>query len=222
MSGCATKDGVLRLHGVSKAYAGRAVLRDVNLVLRPGVTLLTGANGAGKSTLLRLLAGLENPDSGVVEGDPLISYVGHATFLYAGLSALENLAFWDRLHGGDADEERLLAVLDRVELTRFADDRAGTFSRGMAQRLNLARVLLQAPLTREQEWLLLLDEPDTGLDTRSEAMLLREVSAARDSGAAVVWISHHVAAHAPMADGILVIEAGQVKETDGAAEAQSC
>lgn len=195
---------VLRLEQVRKDYGLRTVLRDVTLAVSAGVTLLSGANGAGKSTLLRLMAGLESPTSGTVTSRAVPAYVGHATFLYAGLTALENLAFWDRLYGGDGTEDRLVEVLERVELTRFAEERAGTFSRGMAQRLNLARVLLQ------NARLLLLDEPDTGLDSQSEALLLREIAAARENGTAVVWISHHVDAHAVLADTVLRIENGAV------------
>lgn len=213
---CAVNEPVLQLDRVRKDYGLRTVLRDVSLAVVPGVTLLTGANGAGKSTLLRLMAGLETPTEGTVHLAETPAYVGHATFLYAGLTALENLAFWDKLYGGACPkdrlyDDRLMDVLDRVELSRFAEERAGTFSRGMAQRLNLARVLLQ------KSRLLLLDEPDTGLDTQSEALLLREIVRAREGGAAVVWISHHVAAHAEIADAVWRIEHGEVRcEVKGA------
>ena len=94
----------------------------------------------------------------------------------------------------------LSEALARVELAPFAEERAGTFSRGMAQRLNLARILLQSPP------LLLLDEPGTGLDVRSLAILHREIAASRDRGAGIVWITHDVAGDAKRADRIIAIE----------------
>lgn len=128
-----------------------------------------------------------------------VGYLGHATFVYPGLSALENLAFWSDVHGLDAGMDALTAALARVGLARYARERAGGFSRGMAQRLNLARVLLLEPD------LLLLDEPGTGLDQTSLTMLRREIALARTRGAGVVWISHDVAADAALADRIVAL-----------------
>ena len=132
---------LLKLAGIGKLFGARAVLRNISFEVHPGtVTLLVGANGAGKTTLLKIMAGLARPP---------------------GLTALENLAFWSGMHGNPTDKATLSEALARVELAPFAEERAGTFSRGMAQRLNLARILLQSPP------LLLLDEPGTGLDVRS-------------------------------------------------------
>ncbi len=191
---------MLTLRGVSKRFGSRTVLRGIDLTLDAGtLALLVGPNGAGKSTLLRLMAGLLAPDAGTVErgcADTELAYLGHATFLYGGLTALENLAFWEGLYGGRSSEAELMAALKRVGLERFADVRAGVFSRGMAQRLNLARVLLRAPR------LLLLDEPGTGLDARSLTMLRAEVAALRAKGTAVIWISHDLTGDLPMADRV--------------------
>lgn len=195
---------LLRLAGIGKLFGARAVLKNISLEVEPGtVTLLVGANGAGKTTLLRIMAGLARPTVGTVERfceDGGLGYLGHATFIYPGLTALENLAFWSGMHGHPTDRPTLSGALDRVELTPFAEERAGTFSRGMAQRLNLARILLQAPQ------LLLLDEPGTGLDVRSLAILHREIAAAKERGAGVVWITHDVAGDAARADQIIAIE----------------
>ena len=195
---------LLQLVGIGKLFGARAVLKNVALEVYEGsVTLLVGPNGAGKTTLLRIMAGLARPTAGVVTRgceDGELGYLGHATFIYPGLSALENLAFWNAMHGKPSDAATLRAALDRVELAPFAEERAGTFSRGMAQRLNLARILLQAPR------LLLLDEPGTGLDVRSLAILHREIAAARENGTGVVWISHDVAGDAARADRIVAIE----------------
>ncbi|BFR49036.1 ABC transporter ATP-binding protein [Nitratidesulfovibrio sp. HK-II] len=197
---------LLRLTKVAKFYGNRLVIKDVSFEAAPGtVTLLAGPNGAGKSTLLKLMAGLSRPSAGSVErgvAEDSLGYLGHQTFIYPELTAFENLAFWARLHGLSPErcsDEALLATLDRMELKRFAFERAGGFSRGMAQRLNLARVLLLSPS------LLLLDEPGTGLDIRSMAILHREIAAARDRGAGIVWISHSVAEDLARADRVLAI-----------------
>ncbi|MGJ3523886.1 ABC transporter ATP-binding protein [Nitratidesulfovibrio sp. D1] len=218
---------MLRLTKVAKFYGNRLVIKDVSFEAAPGtVTLLAGPNGAGKSTLLKLMAGLSRPSAGSVErgvAEDSLGYLGHQTFIYPELTAFENLAFWARLHGLAPErctEEALLAALDRMELKRFAFERAGGFSRGMAQRLNLARVLLLSPS------LLLLDEPGTGLDTRSMAILHREIAAARDRGAGIVWISHSVAEDLVRADHVLAIAEKRVAYSGPAAgyvpEAVAC
>ena len=195
---------LLKLAGIGKLFGARAVLKNISFEVHPGtVTLLVGANGAGKTTLLKIMAGLARPTVGTVERFCEVGglgYLGHATFIYPGLTALENLAFWSGMHGNPTDKATLSEALARVELAPFAEERAGTFSRGMAQRLNLARILLQSPP------LLLLDEPGTGLDVRSLAILHREIAASRDRGAGIVWITHDVAGDAKRADRIIAIE----------------
>lgn len=207
---------LIALRQIDKDFGGRAVLRDVSLTFDPGtITLIVGPNGSGKSTLLRIMAGLCPPDAGHVEQTcGTVGYLGHATFLYPELNALENLAFWQRAAGRDPSEAELTAALDRVTLTRFAEEKTATFSRGMAQRLNLARVFSLEPD------LLLLDEPGTGLDRRSRAILLRETAAARDRGAGVVWVSHE-SEDLGSADRVIALERKRII-FDGSAEAYRC
>ena len=194
---------LLELRKVSKLYGPRLIFKDITCALPPAsITLLAGANGAGKSTLLRIMAGLSRPTSGTAEcraAAGKLGYLGHATFIYPALSALENLLFWRRLYAMPADEDAALALLQRVELARYAHEKAGTFSRGMAQRLNLARVLQQEPEV------LLLDEPATGLDARSAALLREEICAARERKACLLWISHSLREDAPLADRALCL-----------------
>ncbi len=194
---------VARLRRVCRFFGDRPVLRDVDLDLVSGeVLLVVGPNGAGKSTLMRITAGLMPPSEGEVEvglepGE--IGYVGHRTLVYPKLTARANLRFWLRLSGRPGGDEAVMAALTRVGLERFADEEAGIFSRGMSQRLSLARVFLTAPK------LLLLDEPATGLDPASAMMLRREIRAAADAGAAVMWVSHTIAADLPACDRVVVI-----------------
>jgi len=192
-----------KLDKVAKFYGTKLIIKDVTCTVEAGtVTILAGPNGAGKSTLLKIMAGLARPSAGAVQcnaGDAGVGYVGHQTFIYPDLSAMENLSFWSSVHDLNIGENELLEALERVELKRFAFERAGTFSRGMAQRLNLARVFLLNPS------LILLDEPGTGLDVRSMSILHNEIAAARERGAGLVWISHSVAADLVRADNVLAI-----------------
>lgn len=192
---------LLRLRSVTHFYGSRLIFRDVSCDLEAGsVLLVAGPNGAGKSTLLRIMAGLLAPHSGRVERlvpDADSAFMGHQTFVYPALSALANLEFWNSVYGRAHDDAALIAILDRVGLKAFALERAGTFSRGMAQRLSLARVLLIEPE------LIFLDEPATGLDTASQAILHRELDAARTRGAGIVWISHDLERDTRRADRVL-------------------
>ena len=207
---------VLTLDRVAKFYGDKPVLREVSLTLAAGqVLLVAGENGAGKSTLLKVMAGLSRPTAGTVTqgvDQARVAYLGHATFLYPRLTALENLGFWARLFGVPGDEAALLAALERVGLAAAAHEEAGTFSRGMAQRLSLARVFLTAPQ------LIFLDEPGTGLDVRSRDVLRAEIRAARDRGAALVWVSHALSEDLACADLVLSLEKGRVGSFGPAAE----
>ena len=127
---------MLHLEHLAKVYGDRVVLRDVNASFAAGsVSLLAGNNGAGKSTLLRIVAGLARATSGTVrlaDPAPVTAYLGHATFLYPGLSALENHAFWNGVHELRRSRQELLDLLEHVGLAAHAHERAGVFSRGMA------------------------------------------------------------------------------------------
>jgi heme exporter protein A len=210
---------LLELRGIAKFFGSRCVFKSVELAVARGtVDLLTGANGAGKSTLMRLMVGLLRPSAGSCECHAAagrVAYLGHGAFLYSGLTALENLAFWNKAQNLRLTETDLTSLLERVGLERHAHERAGIFSRGMAQRLNLARALLTEPE------LLLLDEPGTGLDSRAAMMLREEIARARQRGAGVVWISHDVAADAPLADRVLTLEQGRLS-VDGPGVGTPC
>ncbi|QLA15588.1 heme ABC exporter ATP-binding protein CcmA [Desulfolutivibrio sulfoxidireducens] len=212
---------LLRLRKVAKRYGERVVLRGIDVeVLSGSILLVVGRNGAGKSTLLRIMAGLARPEPGEVEHlvDPgRTAFLGHRPFLYPKLSADENLAFWGRMHGRNLDRTARLELLTRVGLADFAHEPAGVFSRGMTQRLDLARVFAQSPR------LFFLDEPASGLDAASAALLRREMRQARDAGAGAVMVSHDVAGDLPLADRVLHLEGtravflGPVRDFDAGA-----
>jgi ABC-type multidrug transport system ATPase subunit len=148
-----------------------------------GFLLVTGPNGSGKTTLLRLCAGLAVPTSGAIEveaGREAIGYLGHEPLVYRELSALENLTLYSRLYRVPEGRERVGMLLERFGLWEDRNQRTGSFSRGMLQRLALCRVLLHEPL------LLLLDEPYNALDDAGAHLLDHELDELRERATFVV------------------------------------
>jgi len=169
---------------LSKTFGRFSALRDIDLDVGAGETVaLLGANGAGKTTLLRILATLDKPSAGKLQiagldalGKPqrvraLIGLVAHQTYLHPELTPAEELRFYGRLYGLADLEWRVAEQLDRFGLTARAGSRIAALSRGQQQRLAIARALLHDPAV------LLLDEPDTGLDTEGVAVLERLLAA---------------------------------------------
>jgi ABC-type multidrug transport system ATPase subunit len=135
--------------------------------------VVTGPNGSGKTTLLRLCAGLLSPTAGSLEvraGRAEIGFLGHEALVYRELTALENLELYGRLYRVAERRERIGMLLERFGLWDVRHERAGTFSRGMVQRLGLCRAFLHEPS------LLVLDEPFNALDDEGAALLDRELA----------------------------------------------
>jgi ABC-type multidrug transport system ATPase subunit len=165
---------VIRARDLSKRFGDKRVLDGLDLeVPRGGFVVVTGPNGSGKTTLLRLCAGLAAPTAGEIDVDAprgSIGFLGHEPLLYRELTALENLDLYGRLYRLPERRERSGAMLERFGLWRARNERAGTFSRGMLQRLALCRTFLHDPD------LLLLDEPFDGLDTEGADLLHQELA----------------------------------------------
>jgi ABC-type multidrug transport system ATPase subunit len=206
--------GAVEARGLVKFYGTTAALRGCDLmVLRGERVALLGANGAGKTTLLKLLATLVRPSAGhlMILGHDAVRQAGlvrrhlgvvaHETYLYRDLTAAENLRLYGRLYAVADLEARIVAELERVGLADLREQRVGTLSRGQQQRLALARALLHAPP------LLLLDEPDTGLDEAGQALLARVV---REAAPTVVLATHSVERAVALADRVVVLAAGKV------------
>jgi heme exporter protein A len=213
--------GALVLEKVGKTYAGRRALVDVSATFAPGqVSAVLGPNGAGKTTLLGILSTLVPPTTGrvvwnarsgsvamdrVSAARARIGYVGHDPGLYGDLTARENLALFAELYGVPRPAARAAAMLARVGLADVASDApARTFSRGMSQRLALARALLHEPE------LLLFDEPSAALDPAGAAWLQTELAAERDAGRVVVLVTHDLDAAAAVAEHVVVLRRGRV------------
>jgi heme exporter protein A len=194
---------VLETKNLSKFFGTKLVLREVNFEVAHGeVVLILGANGSGKSTLLKLLTGLIAPTSGKIERyiDMMkIGFMGHETFHYPWLTALDNLRFWGSLYN-IKDEARVQKTLERVGLRSLAYEQVYGFSHGTAQKLNLARVLLIEPD------LYVLDEPASGLDPQSQTHLHQEIRAIKEQGKAVLMVSHFPDRDRDLADRIFVLD----------------
>jgi len=200
--------------GLSRRFGREVALFPLDLDLGAGRTLaVLGPNGAGKTTLLRLVAGLSQPSEGslTVGGEKAhgarararIGYVGHATLLYPALSARENLIFTARLHGLADPAARAESLLGEQELLPVADRPVGGFSRGMAQRVAIARGLVHDPA------LMLLDEPFTGLDRAGSEALAERLAGLRAAGRTVLLVTHDLGQAARLSDTALVLDGGR-------------
>jgi len=210
------KRPTLVVRGLRVILGEQPALRGVSLNVEQGTRLaLVGPNGAGKSTLLRVVAGLLKPESGDVAvcghtlaTDPWglrrsVGFVGHHAMLHPDLTARENLAVYAQLYGLSRPAECVEDGLRAVALADRGDSRVSTLSRGMLQRLTLARALLHEPPV------LLLDEAETGLDARARD-ILADILAHGSGRRTVILTSHDLAYVHEVADEIAFMRAGRV------------
>ncbi len=177
-------DILLSADDVGRRFGYRQVFGAVNLSLRRGEALaLMGPNGAGKTTLLRVLSGLLKPSSGTVVRHGTLGFVAHHSMAYDVLTAHENLVFAGRLWG-ITDKTRVDELLDQVGLARWRDQRVATYSRGMTQRLAIARALVHDPD------ILLLDEPLNSLDEPGAEMVLQFMEDFTARGHTILIVTH--------------------------------
>lgn len=208
---------VVTVERVSRHYGRRRALAHVSLVCRAAtITGLFGPNGAGKSTLLGLLSTLQTPSAGSVAfgdrsaeawGELLrgrIGVLGHDLFLYAELTARENLAFFGRLYAVPDLARCVDDALRAAGLTERADDRVAGFSRGMRQRLALERALIASPR------LVLLDEPFTGLDDTSVERLIQRLRDLRAAGSIIVMATHDLDVAESIVDDAVCLRSGRL------------
>ena len=215
---------LLSCRSVSRIYGDNYALVDVNTELCTGrVKALLGPNGAGKSTLLGLCSSRISASEGTVlfQGVSIeksqaafrrsLGIVSHQIMLYRELTGFENLEFFSSISGGPTQVKMIEAHLDRVGLTWAKDRRVDEYSRGMQQRLTVARALIHSPR------LLLMDEPFTGLDQAGVALVTTLIDEAKARGAAVLVSSHDLSTLTELADDVLILKQGRVY-FDGAAE----
>jgi heme exporter protein A len=208
----------LEVSKVWKYYGDFPALRDIQLSIEPGSTVaLLGRNGAGKTTLLRIIAGLSKASEGSVrmQGSSVreqstrrrIGVLGHGISLYDELSATENLILFAKLYGLDDPEKKALAWLERTGLDRVRDGLVREFSRGMRQRLAVARAFMHEPEV------LLLDEPFTALDDRAIAVLQSLLADVHAAGRTIVLSTHQLREALELATHVALIQRGQLAFT---------
>ncbi|HZU28912.1 MAG TPA: heme ABC exporter ATP-binding protein CcmA [Bryobacteraceae bacterium] len=208
----------VEVQGVWKYFGDYPALRDLTLAVPRGSCMaLLGRNGAGKTTLLRILAGLSRPAKGTVTilgADTRarasrvgVGVLGHGIGVYEELSAIENLRLFARLYGVENPERTASEWLERAGLERVRDGLVREFSRGMRQRLAVARAFLHEPT------LLLLDEPFTALDDRAIAVLQTLLRRARDEGRSIIMSTHQLREALELATDVALINRGRLAYT---------
>ncbi|MEB2361994.1 MAG: heme ABC exporter ATP-binding protein CcmA [Bryobacteraceae bacterium] len=205
----------VRVEGVWKYYGHFPALRDVSFQVEPGACLaLLGRNGAGKTTLLKIIAGLSRPADGHVlvagkeardrETRGRIGILGHGIAVYDELSAFENLKLFGRLYGLRDPARTALEWLERTGLERVRDGLVREFSRGMRQRLAVARAFLHSPS------ILILDEPFTALDDRAIAVLQGLLEKALADGRTVIMSTHQLREALQLATNVALLNRGKL------------
>lgn len=207
----------IELHNITRRFGHLTALRDVSLTIPEGQTFaLFGPNGAGKSTLLRIIATLGRPSSGTVHIRNIdvrespeqvrahIGLISHQTLLYDDLTARENLTFYAKMYGLKNRTQSVDEALDAVGLLDRHQDHVRGFSRGMKQRLTIARATLHQPE------ILLLDEPFTGLDTAARTLLANMICNLRDKGRTILLVTHDLSQGLVLANRFGILKRGEL------------
>lgn len=204
---------VITVTSVSKAFGSRPVLKNIDLhVQRAQGVCICGVNGAGKSTLLRVIAGLLRPTQGSVKvcgldinSEPKqtklqIGVILHKSMLYPDLTIFENLLFFAKLYGVKSSRDRVKELLEDLGLSPYRYDKTGVLSRGMLQRLAIARAMVHRPAV------LLADEPFTGLDVEASRHLINVLGKFRAGGGTFVMTTHNANLALQCCDRIMVLD----------------
>ncbi len=208
---------LIAIEKLDKTFGARWALRGVSFQITQGeIVALVGPNGAGKTTLLRLIGTLGRPNDGRIHIGTIplathanaaraaIGFVGHQTFMYDDLTAAENLNFYARLYDLPNRAARVREVAERVGIAHRLGDVARTLSRGLQQRLTIARMLLHQPAV------LLLDEPYTGLDQVAADMLDQIMLDAKKEGRAVLFSTHDLERGLAVCSRALIMKNGRL------------
>ncbi len=207
----------IRARGLTKSFGQHDALNGVDLEIGYGESVVIfGPNGAGKTTLIKILATIMKPSAGTLTIDGLelkndaeeirrrIGLLSHQTFLYNNLTAYENLDFNCRIYDIPRARERIQEVVDMLGMTSRLHDRVGTFSRGMRQRVSIARALLHKPA------IMLLDEPETGLDQQGIAMLWQALKAEGKVKRTIIQTTHSLERGLELCERCLILARGKI------------
>ncbi|MGG1679868.1 heme ABC exporter ATP-binding protein CcmA [Neobacillus sp. NRS-1170] len=208
---------MIDIKNLTKQADNKLILRGVDLQVKEGETVaILGPNGAGKSTLLKVLATLIKPTSGIVringldlkknhiEIKRLIGYLPHSSLLYDHYSPLENLVFFGNVYGMKDVEQRAMKLVKDVGLSFFLNEPVKNFSRGMIQRIAIARAIVHDPEV------LLLDEPHTGLDQGAISILNNVIHSMKENGATTLMVTHDFKQASEICDRIIIVKNGKI------------
>ena len=210
-------DALITVEQLDKTFGARWALRGVNFTIQQSeIVALVGPNGAGKTTLLRIVGTLMRPNSGRVHIGKIplanhanaargaLGFVGHQTFMYDDLTAMENLMFYARLYDIQNPALRVREVAQRVGIENRLPDLARTLSRGLQQRLTIARMLLHQPAV------LLLDEPYPGLDKTAADLLDQVMLESKREGRCVLFSTHDLERGLAICDRAIIMSGGRL------------
>lgn len=205
----------LQINSIHKQYGYVNILNNINIKLFGGdVLILIGPNGAGKSTLLKILSTQAKPSKGEILYNNLciyrdlnnykkkMSYLSHKSFLYEDLSAYQNLLFFAKLYNYKDAIQKVMELLELLELNSRKDDPVKYYSRGMQQKLTIARAMINDPQ------FIYLDEPYTGLDNRAENLLTEILIKKKTEKAIIVLVSHDIEKSYSVATKIMILNKG--------------
>jgi heme exporter protein A len=208
---------MIEIKKLTKQADNKLILRGIDLSIKKGETVaILGPNGAGKSTLLKVLSTLIKPSSGLVkingldlkknhiEIKKIFGYLPHSSLLYEHYSPFENLVFYGNLYGIKNVEERAIELVKEVGLSFFLNEPVKNFSRGMIQRIAIARAIVHEPE------LLLLDEPHTGLDQGAITILNNVILSMKAKGTTTLMVTHDFKQAAEICDRIIIIKNGKI------------
>ena len=208
---------MIEIKKLTKQADNKLILRGVDLSIKKGETVaILGPNGAGKSTLLKVLATLIKPTSGHVlvngldlkknqiEIKKLLGYLPHSSLLYDHYSPLENLVFFGNIYGVKDVEQKAINLVKEVGLSFFLNEPVKNFSRGMIQRIAIARAIVHDPEV------LLLDEPHTGLDQGAISILNNVIVSMKEKGATTLMVTHDFKQAAEICDRVIIVKNGKI------------
>lgn len=203
----------VKVNSIRKAFASRLVLDNIDLYIRKGESLcLCGVNGAGKSTLLRIITGLLEPDYGSIEicgynlkknqekAKILLGVISHKSMVYSDLTVMENILFFASLYGLKDRVSRADQLLSETGLEPYRYDKANILSRGLLQRLSIARALVNRPAV------LIMDEPFTGLDTEASKHLIALLTDFTNNGGTIIMTTHDIRVGISCCNRVVVLD----------------
>jgi len=203
-----------QISNITKIVSSKKILDNISMQISPGeLTVVVGENGAGKSTLLKILAFLEKPSSGTILIDginagskkvkPQLGVLAHKSFLYENLTVYENLEFYGQLYGINKLKDRIYELISKMGLELVIHEPVYILSRGMQQRLAIARALIHDPSY------VLLDEPQTGLDQDALQVLYNLLGILKEEGKGIVVVTHFFDNLFELCDKLLILKKGQ-------------